>query len=198
MSTEEEEICFTSLDFSDKDLEELPEIDSPDYVTVLNLSNNPIKSLKGFPQMPNLEELYLDSTDLANFEGAVELPNLKKLSIQGAPILEHKYFLFMALLAFGTQIKEINGRAVKDTVIEKAENLIQKYRQSVQNGEVIENFEEQDESKSEISTNSTPSKPKRTKSKPKRKPQRTPKMISAKDIDQDDLSFIMGQMPQNA
>ena len=58
------------LSFENKKLKKIPEkIDGSKPWTILDLSNNPIKSIRGLPIISSLKEIKIDKTLIENFEG---------------------------------------------------------------------------------------------------------------------------------
>ncbi|KAK8894033.1 hypothetical protein M9Y10_022465 [Tritrichomonas musculus] len=95
-----------------QNLEDIPIPSDPILVSYIDCSNNPIKTFKKLPQLKNLEKILGDNTLLESFEGVVEQPSLAVLSLSNTPISEHKYFVLMALIAFGHSLQVVNDEVI--------------------------------------------------------------------------------------
>lgn len=110
--TQDTKVFPKSIIVPNKNLEEIPIPSDPTYVSFIDFANNPIKSFSNLPQLKNLEKIIGDNTLIDTFEGVVEQPYLSILSLVNTPISKRKYFILMALIAFGYSLKVINDNTI--------------------------------------------------------------------------------------
>jgi hypothetical protein len=72
-----------SLDYSGKELREIPIVENPDDVIEMDLSNNEINDIDNIIYYKNLEKLFLQRNSIYNISALSELKNLKTLSLNG-------------------------------------------------------------------------------------------------------------------
>ena len=75
----------------------------------LYLSDNALTSLAGLGVQPVLEELDVSGNELTSLAGARPQPRLKSVLLARNPIASHVHFRTMTLLAFGWQLRSIDG-----------------------------------------------------------------------------------------
>lgn len=100
----------------------------------------PIISFNGIEQLINVECFEAKDALFTSFKYATNLCNLKKINLVGSPVSLRPQFRLMTILTFGSQLEEINGKAVSDeekkiidTIEAKAELI-----QYIQNGGLIQ------------------------------------------------------------
>ena len=81
----------------------------PDTVTSINLSDNPISDLFGFPCLPKLLNLELNNTNIENLSGLPCLPNLKSISVEGTPFNSQPTCRLAIILSQSPNLQKING-----------------------------------------------------------------------------------------
>lgn len=95
-----------------RNIESIPIPSETGLISFIDFSNNPIRSIQNLPQLKNLEKIVGDNTLIESFEGVVEQPYLSILSLLDTPISKRKYFILMALIAFGHSLNVINDNAI--------------------------------------------------------------------------------------
>ena len=84
----------------------------PDSIISINLSDNPISDLFGFPLLPKLENLELNNTNIENLCGFPCLPNLKTISVEGTPFNSQPTYRLAIILSQTPNLQKINGLLV--------------------------------------------------------------------------------------
>lgn len=72
-----------SLDYSGKQLREIPLVENPDEVVEMNLSNNEIDNIENIKYYKNIERLFLQRNSIYDISDLSLLKNLKLLSLNG-------------------------------------------------------------------------------------------------------------------
>jgi hypothetical protein len=75
--------------------------------------------------IPTLKGLHCEHTTLVSFKGAVEQPALESLDFANTPLSRYEFHRLMAIIVFGSQLKNINGHhVVRRLLIRAAEHKI--------------------------------------------------------------------------
>lgn len=106
------------LDLHSRKLSEIPvERVTKKPFSEINLSNNPLKTLKNLPELPELRKLNLDRTEIETFVYAAPQPNIQKISFRKSPLAEFQYCRMMATIVFGDSLGFINGKPLSSQEI---------------------------------------------------------------------------------
>ena len=103
---------YVTIDQPLKEILSFEEIHISKYCSSIVIKGKFIIDFIGLPQLEYLTMLNLDSNPIKSFKGAPKLPSLRWLSIKNSPISRNEYFKLMCLVAFGTNIVMINGMRV--------------------------------------------------------------------------------------
>jgi hypothetical protein len=79
---------------------------------ILDISQNPIKSLDSLESQESLAEVIADDTQLEDFKGLDRHPKLAKFSAVGTPLSNRGNFRLSSLIVIGPLLSFINGTAV--------------------------------------------------------------------------------------
>lgn len=87
---------------------------------ILDISRTNITTINGFRKYPKLTHFVANNTKLEDFRGFSALSTVSTISLLNTPISELKTFRIALVLAVGSNLKSVNGKAIPETVIEKA------------------------------------------------------------------------------
>ena len=88
------------------------EINCPNIVNYLDLSNNNITDFSSFWPSYQLKTLILDGNPILSFQNFPQQHNIENISLLFTPISKHPNFRLLALFALGINLKVINGEDV--------------------------------------------------------------------------------------
>ena len=94
-----------------QNISDISKISFDDELNVLNLSDNPLTSLVGMPELPHLVSLDLSNTQLTSFEGIPRLNSLSVLDIRGTPLNKVPTIRITALILF-PRLENFNGSKI--------------------------------------------------------------------------------------
>lgn len=94
-----------------------------DELKTLYLQNNRLTSLTGLGSQPALQEIDLRNNELTSLAGSRPLPRLRSVRLEGNPVAGHVHARAMVLLAFGFQIRSIDGVRVTGSEVAAARSL---------------------------------------------------------------------------
>lgn len=100
-----------------------PQIDYTRYNDTVNLSHNPIATLEFLPTLTDFRALIFDDTKLESLLKAVPQPEIEQFSCINAPLAANKFLPIMAVIAFGTNLKVVNGTKITPKIIKDAQTL---------------------------------------------------------------------------
>lgn len=123
----------TSTNFGGLKLNSVGQVEIYDFTTDLILSNNPLSSLDGCPQLESLQTLDLVNTNIATLRGFPPLPNLTSINVQGTPFSKNVTYRTALLILYPT-LKFIDGSLVRNSERNYAENYGPKVATLVRNG----------------------------------------------------------------
>jgi hypothetical protein len=89
----------------------------------LDLSQNRITDFVGMPKLDMLVQLNLDENRIVSFEGCEQCRRLKWVSLRKNPVSHTGHFKLMCLVAFGKQLKYVNGEKIPDKTRTQADGL---------------------------------------------------------------------------
>jgi hypothetical protein len=94
------------------------DIEIPDGVEQLHLSDNSLIDFVGLPDSDSLADLVLDRNPIISFRGFPTLSSLQHLSLRGTPVSKLQNFRALAVLCAGDQLTSLNGQEV--TAVDRA------------------------------------------------------------------------------
>lgn len=93
-------------------LSKFPKIRSPNLIHSLDLSNNPINSFEGMPEIPFLESLNMNSTKIDSLRFFIPNSALSSVFLNHTPFSLNMYYQIMLLVVCGQQLEFINGKQI--------------------------------------------------------------------------------------
>lgn len=99
----------SSFSLSDQGLSEIPCIEYPKGIELLDLSRNPIENLKNLKKIPTLTKIICEDSAIFSFKGAVDEPRLSFISFKGCPITILPQYRIMASIVFGRSVEVVDG-----------------------------------------------------------------------------------------
>jgi hypothetical protein len=87
-------------------------IQIPDNVQVVQLSDNLLIDFQGFEPIPSIQSIALDRNPLLSFRAFPVLPELTSLSLIGSPLSELPNFRALAYVCAGPQLTLLNGTEI--------------------------------------------------------------------------------------
>jgi hypothetical protein len=103
----------------------------------LFLLNHYITNFIGLTVLPYLTRLELDGNPIQSFKGCLVLPRLRKLSLRYTPISRSLHFKLMAIIAFGSELVEINYEPVPAQSRTLADTLRPNLHRHLRAGKII-------------------------------------------------------------
>lgn len=88
---------------------------------ILDISRTNITTIDGFRKYPKLVHFIANNTKLENFKGFSALSSVSTISLLNTPISQLKTFRIALVLAVGPNLKSVNGKAIPQSVFEKAQ-----------------------------------------------------------------------------
>ena len=95
-----------------KQISSVVNLQIPNTVVSIILSDNPISDLFGFPLLPKLTNLELNNTNIQNLYGLPCLPNLRTISVEGTPFNSHQTSRLALILSQTPALTKINGSLI--------------------------------------------------------------------------------------
>lgn len=129
-----------TLNYSERQLTEMPSISYSGKVDTLNLSYNLIRDFTGLKQFESLNRLILDDTKLVSFKGFKGQNDLAMLSCMRTPLGYSKFFTLMSLIACGNSLKSANSININQAQRNMANVLRKQLRVYIQDGWLILNL----------------------------------------------------------
>lgn len=125
-----------TIDQSSKGLTNFP-TDVLENCYSLNLSSNPIQSLKGLNDLNNLTKLNLDQTQISSLSYSKKIATLKELSLSGTPIEHNEFLTLNCIIAFGQQMESVNNKKVTDEEKNYAKTISSTISSDIRSGWLI-------------------------------------------------------------
>ena len=107
-------------------------------LTVLYLQRNRFSSFRHLAPQPVLAELCLDENAITSFAFAVRQPHLRTLTLWGNPVCNHRNYRIMCLLAFGSQLRHVDGEILTSMERKRARALPPEARRLVAAGWLLD------------------------------------------------------------
>lgn len=123
-----------------KRIDSFSKIKIPENTPSIDLTQNRICDFNGIPSLPVLQELNLDNNPVTSYSGSHRFPKLLYFSAKGAPISRNPYFKLMSLVAFGNQLKIINGEMISAKIRDQAAKIGDKLLPYLLDGKLISNL----------------------------------------------------------
>ena len=86
----------------------------PNYTENLNLLGNPISDWDGIHKHTSLKTLNISNTFISDFKNDFEFPPISEIYLEQTPLSKLPFYKEMTVLAFGFQLKKINGNYLED------------------------------------------------------------------------------------
>jgi hypothetical protein len=130
----------SSLTETHKGIKSLSDVKIRSDCSVMDLSDNKIRSFEGLPDLPLLVQLNLDRNPIRSFEGCRVLPELRWLSVKGSPVSHSQHFKLMCLVSFGPQLKYVNSEKIPEVCKKQADELREVLLPALQEGQILVNL----------------------------------------------------------
>ncbi|EAX92591.1 hypothetical protein TVAG_496250 [Trichomonas vaginalis G3] len=114
-----------------------PQIDYSRYSETVNLSHNPINTFDSLPQLSNVQNLIFDDTKLESFLKCRLQPEIESFSCLNTPLASSKFLPLMAIIAFGENVKVVNGSKVTQKTLKEAQTYHEELYPYIVEGWVI-------------------------------------------------------------
>jgi hypothetical protein len=109
----------------------------PTSLQSADLTNSRIADFEGLHFFSALIRLTLDGNPIRSFVGALPLPRLRFLSLNRTPLSRARYFRLMCVVAFGGQLRILNGRCIPCADHSRASVLCDSLLPALQNGALL-------------------------------------------------------------
>jgi hypothetical protein len=112
-----------TLGLTTKGLTTLSGLPESTDLKILYLQYNALTSFDHLGSQPSLKELNVEGNKIASFRGAAPLPKLEFLVLKGNPVANHPFYRIMSLMAFGSNIRRIDGTVVLNSERDLAKSM---------------------------------------------------------------------------
>ena len=110
-----------------------------DYSSELNLNGFPISDWDGIQKHNSLKKLNVSNTYIANFKNDNFFPPISEIYLEKTPLSKLPFYKEMTVLAFGFQLKKINGVFLEDDFLQKIKQIenLEEIQEKIKEGYVI-------------------------------------------------------------
>ena len=115
-----------TLDLSHEVVTDLTVISPQPFLKVLDLSFQPISSLKGLPKFPQLSKFIANGSSIQSFSGFDAIDNAKTIELSNTPLSKMKNFKLSAMFIF-KNLSAINKKTIPSSVVKKFESYDKQY-----------------------------------------------------------------------
>ena len=110
-----------TLDLSHEVVTDLTVLSSQPFLKVLDLSFQPISSLRGLPKFPQISKFIANGSSIQSYSGFDAIDNAKSVELSNTPLSKTKNFKLSAMFIF-KNLSSINKKTIPRSVVTKFES----------------------------------------------------------------------------